>query len=454
MRRSHYFAYVVALLFVVGMAQYAPLAIDSIIRGNVQLWTVDSGALDGAGPTRYLKDLFVFGFGVYWPIVILRRRQTVEISKICSFYFAWIATLVSIGLIAFVAELSPAFFLPAGIRWVMLLHCSFGLFLFSRDFPRTLAVQRTLIVLLLVLGMLNVYVANKQASLGASLSHVVLVQGRVTGLFSNAGIAGMFGLALAIFSLLLDRAHAWQRVALIASAFLTALLSGTRFAVLSIALLAAVLCWELIAEGAERSKKMLLTVFIVPFALGAAAAGYVSLMAAAGRGDIVGSQLEKGGRISNAVTTLSDLENADLDELFVGRGLGIGTNTAVGYLQAGGIDPKQFRFNWLIDNAFITLIFQTGIAGLLVFASGMFAFLCKVKPKWNRSLKARYWALLIITMVTFNGGNVLEHYFLLTSFFVGFGTLFWGDRLEARTAAAVSAYRTPRALLAGEVGPR
>ncbi len=454
MRRSHYFAYVVAMLFVVGMAQYAPLAIDSIIHGNVHLWTVDSGALDGAGPTRYLKDLFVFGFGAYWPVVILRRRQTADISKICTFYFIWLASLVSIGLIAFIAELSPAFFLPAGIRWVMLLHCSFGLFLLARDFPRTPAVQRALIVLLLVFGMLNVYVANKQASLGASLSHIVLVQGRVTGLFSNAGIAGMFGLALAIFSLLLDRARAWQRVSLIAFAFLTALLSGTRFAVISIALLAAVLCWELIAEGAERSRKMMLTVFIVPLALGAAVAGYVSLMAAAGRGDIVGTQLEKGGRISNAVTTLSDLENADPGELIVGRGLGIGTNTAVGYLQASGIDPKQFRFNWLIDNAFITLIFQTGIAGLLVFATGMFAFLRKVKPRWNRTLKARYWALLIITMVTFNGGNVLEHYFLLTSFFVGFGTLFWADRSEAGAMATVPPYRIPHALITREMQRR
>ncbi|MBU9296699.1 hypothetical protein KTD30_05940 [Burkholderia multivorans] len=452
MRQSHYFAYIVAALFIVGMAQYAPLAIDSIVRGNVQLWTVDSGALDGAGPTRYLKDLFVFGFGACWPIAIFRTRQTGEISELCTLYFIWIATIVSIGLIAFVAELSPALFLPAGIRWVMLLHCSFGLFLFSKDFPQTPAVQRRLITLLLVFSVLNVYVANKQASLGASLSHVVLVQGRVTGLFSNAGIAGMFGLALAIFSVLLDRARAWQRIALIASAFMTALLSGTRFAVISIALLAAVLCWELIADGAERSRKMLLTVFIIPFALAAAAAGYVSLMAAAGRGDIVGSQLEKGGRISNAVTTLSDLENADLDELFVGRGLGVGTNTAVGYLQASGVDPKQFRFNWLIDNAFITLIFQTGIAGLLVFAGGMFAFLRKVRPRWNRNLKARYWALLIITLVTFNGGNVLEHYFLLTSFFVGFGTLFWRDRREARTVTAASARRIPRTLMAGEVG--
>ncbi|KWI58564.1 hypothetical protein WT72_00235 [Burkholderia pseudomultivorans] len=452
MRQSHYFAYIVAALFIVGMAQYAPLAIDSIVRGNVQLWTVDSGALDGAGPTRYLKDLFVFGFGAYWPIAIFRRRQTGEISEICTFYFIWIATIVSIGLIAFVAELSPALFLPAGIRWVMLLHCSFGLFLFSKDFPQAPAVQRRLIILLLVFSVLNVYVANKQASLGASLSHVVLVQGRVTGLFSNAGIAGMFGLALAIFSVLLDRARGWQRIALITSAFMTALLSGTRFAVISIALLAAVLCWELIANGAERSRKMLLTVFIIPFALAAAAAGYVSLMAAAGRGDIVGSQLEKGGRISNAVTTLSDLENADLDELFVGRGLGVGTNTAVGYLQASGVDPKQFRFNWLIDNAFITLIFQTGIAGLLVFAGGMFAFLSKVRPRWNRRLKARYWALLVITLVTFNGGNVLEHYFLLTSFFVGFGTLFWRDRREARTVTAVSARRIPRTLMAGEAG--
>lgn len=452
MRQSHYFAYIVAALFIVGMAQYAPLAIDSIVRGNVQLWTVDSGALDGAGPTRYLKDLFVFGFGAYWPIAIFRRRQTGEISEICTFYFIWIATIVSIGLIAFVAELSPALFLPAGIRWVMLLHCSFGLFLFSKDFPQAPAVQRRLIILLLVFSVLNVYVANKQASLGASLSHVVLVQGRVTGVFSNAGIAGMFGLALAIFSVLLDCARGWQRIALITSAFMTALLSGTRFAVISIALLAAVLCWELIANGAERSRKMLLTVFIIPFALAAAAAGYVSLMAAAGRGDIVGSQLEKGGRISNAVTTLSDLENADLDELFVGRGLGVGTNTAVGYLQASGVDPKQFRFNWLIDNAFITLIFQTGIAGLLVFASGMFAFLSKVRPRWNRHLKARYWALLVITLVTFNGGNVLEHYFLLTSFFVGFGTLFWRDRREARTVTAVSARRIPRTLMAGEAG--
>ena len=454
MRKSNRFAYIVGLLFIVGMAQYAPVAIDSIVRGDVQMWTVDTSALDDAGPTRYLKDLFVFGFGAYWPIAVFRRRQTAEITALCSFYLAWIGAIVSVGLIGFVAELSPPLFLLAGIRWVMLLHCSFGLFLMTKDFPESPVVQRRLILLLLAFGVLNNYVANKQASLGVVLAQVVLVQSRVTGLFSNAGIAGMFGLALAIFGVLLDRARAWQRIALVASAFFTALLSGTRFAVLSIALLAAVLGWELVMHHAEARKKMLLSVMIVPPALSAAVVGYVSLMAAAGRGDIVGTQLEKGGRIANAMSTLSDLQNADLGELFFGRGLGIGTNTAVGYLQASGVDPSQFRFNLLIDNGFITLIFQIGIVGLLLFLGGMLAFLLKVKPRQNQWLRARYFALLIILIVTFSGGNILEHYFLLTSFFIGFGTLYWRDRRETRPVPDVWARTIHPAPIDGKVATR
>ncbi|MBB3255240.1 hypothetical protein F4827_000552 [Paraburkholderia bannensis] len=439
MRKSNYFAYIVALLFVVGMAQYAPVVIDSIVRGNVQMWTLDSSALDGAGPTRYLKDLFVFGFGASWPIAMIRRRRSAEIAAICSFYFLWIMAVVSLGLIGFIAELSPVLFLLAGVRWVMLLHCSFGLFLMAKGFPESPIVQRRLILLLLAFGILNVYVANKQASLGVALSSVALVQSRVTGLFSNAGIAGMFGLALAIFSVMLDRALAWQRIGLVAAAFVTALLSGTRFAVLSITLLVGVLGWELIVHHAEKHRKMLLTVMTIPLALSAAVVGYVSLMAAAGRGDIVGTQLEKGGRIANAVSTLTDLGSADLGELFFGRGLGIGTNTAIGYLQANGIDPNQFRFNWQIDNGFITLTFQIGVIGLLLFVTGMFAFLRKVKPQRSRRLRIRYWAMLIILIITFSGGNILEHYFLLTSFFIGFGTIFWQDFRETTTAPQMTA---------------
>jgi hypothetical protein len=438
MRKHSLFAYVVALLFIVGTVQYASIAIDAIIHGNVQMWTVESSVLDGAGPTRYLKDLFVFGFGVCWPIVMFRPRPSAEITAMCFAYFIWISAIFLIGLVGFIAELSPLLFLVAGVRWLMLLHCSFGLFLMAKDFPESPVVQRRLIILLLTFGFLNVYVASKQASLGVALASVALVQSRVTGLFSNAGIAGMFGLALAIFGVMLDRAHVWQRSALIASAFFTALLSGTRFAVLSIALLAAVLGWELTVYQARKRRRMLLTVLSLPLALCAAVVGYLSLMAAAGRGDFVGTQLEQGGRIANAVSMLSTLATADLGELFLGRGLGIGTNTAIGYLQASGVDSNQYRFNWMIDNGFITLIFQIGVLGLLLFVSGAFAFLMKIRPRRSRRLQGRYWALLIILFVTFSGGNILEHYFLLTSFFIGFGTLFWQDRRETCAVLEIS----------------
>jgi hypothetical protein len=122
---------------------------------------------------------------------------------------------------------------------------------------------------------------------------------------------------------------------------------------------------------------------------------------------------------------LSDFSIADPGEMLVGRGLGIATNTAISYQLVQGIDPSQFRFNRLIDNTFVTLTFQTGVLGLVLFVGGALAFFRFVRPRPPFGhARGRYRALLAITLMTLFGGNLLEQYFLLTTLFIAFGDIY------------------------------
>ncbi|WP_143325804.1 hypothetical protein [Paraburkholderia ribeironis] len=361
---------------------------------------------------------------VYWPVALSRQRFPAGMRQFLTCYVVWLMLMVSVGLIAFIVQWSPIYFLLSGVRWLILLHASLGLFVLARNMPREPAVQNRLLVLLGVLAVVDAYVALRQFSLGVTLKEIAFAAGRLTGVFSNAGVAGTFGVALAIFALILDRASTPGRIGLIALAMFIAVSSGTRSAMVSIAIVAALVSWELVSLRLARATKQLLVVLAVPVAIAALVGGYFVMVDAVGRGDMFAEQLNEGGRVANFMLALSDFSIADPGEMLVGRGLGIATNTAISYQIVQGIDPSQFRFNRLIDNTFVTLTFQTGVLGLVLFVAGALAFFRFVRPGPVAYARARYRALLVITLMMLFGGNLLEQYFLLTTLFIAFGDLY------------------------------
>ncbi|MFM0166046.1 O-antigen ligase family protein [Paraburkholderia sediminicola] len=426
MTRRRAFPYLIFALFAVGIAQYAQVAIDSLAHGTgVYIWNLDDAELQGAGPVKYLKDLSILSFALIWPVAMGASRFPAGTRKLLSIYFAWLIALVCLGLVGFVAQWSPMLFLPAGIRWMILLHTSFGLFLFAGGLKTNGAVQTRLLVMLGALGAFDAYVVLQQYRTRAQLQDVLLSADRLIGLFSNAAVAGMFALSLGCMALILDRGARWSRISVMALAALIAISSGTRFAMLSISLLSGVFVWEFVDAKLRRNNRMLFLVIAVPVSLCLVVVGYATMVNAVGRGDVITNQLDAGGRLFNLKIVAQNLMEAQPGELLFGRGLGVGTNTAVKSISQTGIDPTQYRFNELIDNTFVTLIFQMGIVGCLLFSIGVAIFLWNIRPRRSKKASIRFVAFLLISIAACMDSNVLEQFYLMTTLAVAFGDTYW-----------------------------
>jgi hypothetical protein len=426
MTRRSVFPYLIFALFAVGIAQYAQVAINALAHGTgVYIWNLDDVDLQAAGPAKYLKDLYILSFALIWPLVIGGRRFPVGTRKLLSVYFAWLIALACLGLVGFIVQWSPVFFLPSGLRWMILLHTSFGLFLFAGGLKTKGAVQTRLLVMLGALGAFDAYVVMQQFRTRAQLQDVMFSGDRLIGLFGNAAVGGMFALSLGCMALILDRGARWTRISVMALAALIAISSGTRFAMLSISLLSGVFIWELVDAKLRRNNRMLFLVVAVPMAMCLGAVGYATMVNAVGRGDVIANQLDAGGRVFNLKIVAQNLMEAQPGELLFGRGLGVGTNTAVKAVSQTGVDPLTYKFNRLIDNTFVTLIFQMGILGCLLFSIGVVTFLWNIRPRRSKKASIRFVVLSLISIAACVDSNVLEQFYLMTTLAVAFGDTYW-----------------------------
>jgi hypothetical protein len=419
------FSFAVFALFAAALAQYADQALSGLGTGAINVWNLGSAAMDEAGAVKYVKDASIALIGVVWPLALGLNRFQAGTRTFILMFFAWILCVISVGLVPFIAGRTPLFFLPAGLRWVLLVHASFGLFLFARLLPDDKRGQTCLVLALLALGALDFYVVLRQWMQLGQVQEVLFTKDRYTGLFSNAVLAGMYGISLASMVLVLDRARLLYRLMLLAVAVAIAVSSGTRFAMLSIALIAGVVIWETLEGRLRRTDRMLLVVTALPIVICLAIVGYSHMVEAVGRGDILDNQLDEGGRLSNLGKIATQLSEATPAELFWGQGLGVGTNTAFMLLERSGVDPEQYRFNQLIDNAFVTMQFQIGIVGVLIFMTGATAFLWRIRPRHSRRQSVRYVVFIWLVIVACMDINLFEQYPLMTTLLLCFGDVYW-----------------------------
>jgi len=436
------FALVVYTLFAAALAQYADQAFSALGTRSIDVWNMSTAGMNEAGAVRYVKDVLTVVIGVGWPIALARGRFPYDMSKFVLLYFVWLFCVISIGLVPFILGWTPLFFLAAGMRWVLLLHASFGLFLFGRWLPDGVRGQTAFVIALLALAALDFYVVLRQwMDLGQG--RVVSFAGdRYTGLLSNATLAGMYAISLACMTLILDRARLLFRLLLIGLAVGIAVSSGTRFAMLCVAPVTGLLFWEVLAGRLDRRARMLLVMSALPIAASLVTSGYAHMVDAVGRGDVLDNQIAEGGRLYNLVQIADQLSQANVPELLIGRGLGVGTNTAYSMVQQAGAEPEQYRFNLLIDNAFVTMQFQLGTIGTLLFVTGAAAFLWRLRPRHSGYLRARHLVFVGITLGACMDINLLEQYPLVTTLFVCFGDTYWravhktGVRLQAAPGRA------------------
>ncbi|BBU31522.1 hypothetical protein BTHE68_52560 [Burkholderia sp. THE68] len=419
------FSLAVYTLFAAALAQYADQALTALASGSINVWNMGAAGMEEAGAVKYVKDASIAVIGVCWPLALGMSRFPYGTRTLVLLFFAWILCVISVGLVPFIAGSTPLFFLAAGLRWVLLVHASFGLFLFARWLPDGARGQTLFVAALLALGAFDFYVAVRQWMLLGQGQTASFAGDRYTGLLSNAALAGMYAISLACMALILDRARLVIRLMLLAVAVAIAVSSGTRFAMISIAPVAAVMIWEMLDGRLNRNGRMLLVISALPIAACLMLGGYTHMVDAVGRGDVLANQLDEGGRLYNLGNIATQLADANAEELLLGRGLGVGTNTAFTMLERSGVDPEQYRFNQLIDNAFVTMQFQIGALGMFIFMTGALAFLWRICPHHSRNLFARYLVFLGITIGACMDINLWEQYPLVTTLFLCFGDTYW-----------------------------
>ena len=426
--------YLLPLIFIIGLAQYGVTAIQNVLSGNVVMWTMDSETMESAGPLRYVKDAFLLILAFIWPIYVAKLRSPVGIRKLYGYYFVWLPCIALFGVLGIAIGYSPPFFLAPGFRWLMLLHSAVGVFFLMRGISSLRRQQSHILWLFIAMAVLDALVILMQIRAGASIGDVRLAGSRLTGMFNNAGIAAFFGFSIALCGMCLTRTSIRQRATLTALSLFIAFASGTRSMMI---LIFVIFIIQINAVMISYNLKKYSTIILFGTTIFFSVVGwlsYQSMIDSVGRGGILETQLGEGGRISNFFGMLKTLYAADYGELLIGRGIGIGTNTAYGMLKAVDIYPEMYRFNWLIDNSFLTQFFQFGAIGSLLFWAGIFAFLYETGRKLSSTHKLHHRLASSFLVFILFAGNPFEHYFLIMGFSIAIGLSFWGSLESSRAS--------------------
>jgi hypothetical protein len=420
----------------VGVAQYGMVAFSIITSGEVSLWTVESDLLESAGLLRYIKDITLVVFSIAWVIALPRLYLTKKLTKLIKLYFLWFIMLIIIGIVPFILNYSPLFFLPAGLRWLMLLHASFGIFILSSTLVTNRLGHKKLVNIILVILLMDAYAILLQFSLASNFYQMALGASRLTGLFGNAGVAGFFALSMALVILQLDGVLLKKRILINLLCIFVALSSGSRFVTMAVFLIILIQFWEVAEQGYNNRLKAIIKFCFILLSISALFFGYEALTVQVDRGDAIAQQFERGGRVYNFLETIEIIGTADVGEFVLGRGLGLGTNTAMGSLLSQGVEPNQYRFNRLVDNGLLTAFFQFGLLGSLIFWIGICMFMLSIKPKYlNRSIQ-RYFITILLILITILAGNPFEQYYLMVAYAVSLGSSYWNDKLASQEKMA------------------
>ena len=427
-KRMLRFDYLLPLILLAGVAQYSFATYTTIVSGGISLWTMDSYELTTAGPLRYVKDILIIGLSIAWVAALPTLQLPRKLVRLLHIYFLWFGGVISLGLIGFILDYSPLFFLPAGLRWLLLLHAAFGVFLLSSKFVIDTDRHQFIFKFICAILLVNSYATLLQLRFALSALDSALGASRLTGLFSNAGVAGLFALAIALIISQLDGIGLRKRIVVIFLCLFLALSSGTRFATGAVFLIILNQVWEMVDKGGKRFRGIKKIIFI-PLALVSIFIGYEALISQVNRGDAISQQFGDGGRAGNFLIVIKMFFSANVFELLFGRGLGIGTNTAIGILVGSGVNPGLYRFNMLVDNSLLTCMFQIGLFGSFLFWFGIWRFISFTKPKHSRLAKSRFLVTVAIILMALGLGNPFEHYFLMMAFAYSLGQIYWSDRI-------------------------
>ena len=413
-------------IFIIGMLQYVMAVYQMLNEGRFSLWSITADDVVDAGPLRYGKDLFVILLAIFWtwrlPTLMLPR----QLLRLIKSYFFWLGCIITVGLVGFLFDYSPLFFLSFGLRWLLLLHAAFGVFILSSGWAIKLDDHKFIFNWLLIIQLINFLVVLIQFQLGLSQLDIAFGSSRLTGLMGQAAIAGLFSLSIGMVCQQLDGVDYKYRICMTLLCVILAIFSGTRFAIFSLYIIFIIQCWEILISVDKKYRELSKSIFVIGAVL-ATVSFYFMIVGLVDRGGLLDAQLDKDGRIANFLVAINMISSANIGELFFGHGLGVGTNTAIGLSAVDGVDLSYSRFNMPVDNAVLTGVFQFGLLGSILFWSGILSFILFVKPKNSTIAKYRYGTSVFILMLAVVTGNLFEWYFFMMAQALALGAIYWSD---------------------------
>ena len=398
--------------------QYIFVQFDLLVSGKISLWALKGEALEGTGIMRYVKDLYLLAFAIFWPglILVYRKRSNGLLFK--ALYIE--AVILFLGLIGHVIDPNINLIF-AGIRWMVLLHAGIGVFMLIKSFgiltsKESILFHRFMFAFLIVIcgwGIIQSLV------LGPSTITVI----RLSSIFANSGVYAFAAVGAGLLFVVLPDVGRNVRLTAISLALISTVLSGTRSAMLLAALF---LLLAFIAPKRGVVIKQGKSVVIAALAIVFLALVFVALPlieSSAGRGGIIETQINGPGRITNLVNLSEKISNSPGVNIFFGKGLGYGTNNAFNlFPELIGSDP------WftLIDNTYATWFLQFGLLGLVVLLILMGQVLLSLWKAAGKDTASQYgfFAIAISLFVVTVAGNFFESYHFLLFTFISAAVLF------------------------------
>lgn len=390
-------------LIVVPLLQYLPLHIDILLSGKVRHWNLSDGQYKSVGKMRYIKDLYLLGFSILWPLLLLKVAD----NRLIQWMLAVIGiemAIIGLGLVGHIKEPVPIL-IAAGLRWLLLLHGAVGVvFLIvgyrlfqSKDFMRRFEwLTRAIIIFNFVLVFLQWWQVGFRSVLGL----------RLAGVFVSAGDLAFYGVGICLVLLVLPMSRHWKN-SLFLLLFATVILSGTRSAMIIVMFI-----WMaslLISFG--RSSKLfwlasplLMLIFF----------GTVQLAQhLANRGTLIEGNIEK-GRLQTLISLSKTISESPLFDTFFGKGLGYGTNTAFILQNRFQLTVLSAQHSWqtLTDNTFAGFFLQMGLVGIVTLLLSFFVlgyFSLRSSRREPKKLVALYLIFFVLSIEVITG-NIFNQF--------------------------------------------
>lgn len=385
------------VLIIAGAAQYIYAAQMGLKSGSELYFLISSDLSEESGPLKYLKDVVLLIFGAIWPFSISKG-----LAKNLRLYLMWITSIVLVGFVAFILGNTPILFIVAGLRWVILMHACAGLYMLFRQNGLSYKEERIILNVVNAILVINLYFIVVQSNW---LIGIFSLSGaRFTGMFSNAGTAGYFALAMSIISFGLHRSPLLFVLFVNVLALLGALGSGTRYAIIGTLLIASYIAFGKLLQSIPKQGKVVFIFLIVVLAIPIMVGLTNVANTAAARGDMLDA-LSEGGRLYNLNELLRIIAQGGGDEILFGQGLGVGTNTGFGF----SFNSGATSWNILMDNSFATTFIQIGLVGSLIFWTAI-AYFVRFNTCWRNCI------ILVIFVIGLFVQNIPEQFFLMIGF--------------------------------------